>query len=131
LNAGQLLNKLDCDSSSPKLFLKSLQIFGNMRNLKFLAVVWLAVLCCGRLVVGAVEQTPHTRKYFYVGGEYVTSTTGDHVMKNEMYVEELTPVGGSTKPFPLMFIHGLGQTGTVSQFCPSRILQLLSLWDTY
>jgi len=30
-----------------------------------------------------------------------------------MYVEELTPLGGSKKPFPLVFVHGLGQTGTV------------------
>src|ERR1700712_1993668 len=91
-----------------------------MMNLRFLAV-----MCCVALslVAAAVEQTPHTRQYFYVGGEYVTATTGEHVMENEMYVEELSPVGGSTKPFPLVFIHGLGQTGTVSQlsYCPMTI----------
>lgn len=37
-------------------------------------------------------------------------------MKNEMYVEKLAPVGRSTKPFPLLFIHELGQTATVSRF---------------
>jgi len=67
----------------------------------------------------AVEETPHVRKYFYIGGSYVLDTTGNQIFTNQMYVEELTPIGGSTKPFPLVFFHGLGQTGTVCSLIPT------------
>ncbi|KAH8602036.1 Alpha/Beta hydrolase protein [Bisporella sp. PMI_857] len=70
------------------------------------------LLCFHFATIVAKEDTAHTRKYFYIGGEYVTDTTGNHVLTNHMYVEELTPVGGSAKLFPLVFVHGVGQTGT-------------------
>ena len=37
-----------------------------------------------------------------------------HVLTGQMYVEQLLPVGGVKHPWPLVFIHGAGQTGTVS-----------------
>ena len=70
-------------------------------------------ICLLFRIIFALEETPHTRKYFYVGGSYVLDPTKNHIFTNQMYVEELTPLGGSKKPFPLVFVHGLGQTGTV------------------
>ncbi|KAH8811116.1 Alpha/Beta hydrolase protein [Xylogone sp. PMI_703] len=63
-----------------------------------------------RLVVPN-NETPCKRAYFYVGGEYVLSGS-DHILRHQMYVEQLDPVDGATKPYPLVLIHGLGQTGT-------------------
>lgn len=60
-------------------------------------------------------ETPHTRKYFYTGGQYVADSDGDHTWTDQLYVEQLTPVGGATKANPIVFIHGQAQTGTVSQ----------------
>lgn len=60
-----------------------------------------------------LEETPHFRKYFYAGGNYTTDVAGNHVFQNQMYVEQLTPIYGRIKPLPLVFIHGLAQTGTV------------------
>jgi hypothetical protein len=61
------------------------------------------------------EETPHTRKYFYIGGKYITDNNGAHYVKDQVYVEQLTPALGKVNPVPLVLIHGLGQTGTVSQ----------------
>lgn len=52
------------------------------------------------------------REYFYVGGSYVNTTSG-HLFANQMYVEKLIPKK-STQKYPLVFIHGQAQTGTVS-----------------
>ena len=60
------------------------------------------------------SDIPYTRKYFYVGGDYVSDAAGDHYLKDQMYVEELNPAAGATKPWPLVLIHGFAQTGTVS-----------------
>jgi hypothetical protein len=35
-------------------------------------------------------------------------------MTGQMYVEKLEPINGSTKPYPLVFMAGGSQTGTVS-----------------
>ncbi|KAH8819438.1 Alpha/Beta hydrolase protein [Xylogone sp. PMI_703] len=51
-----------------------------------------------------------SREYFYVGGEYVNTTSGT-LFANQMYVEKLTPEKTS-QPYPLVFIHGQAQTGT-------------------
>lgn len=60
-------------------------------------------------------ETPVSREYFYAGGRYVDdgSGTGQHIFEDQMYVEKLTPAVNSTKPYPLVFIHGQGQSGTV------------------
>jgi hypothetical protein len=52
------------------------------------------------------------REYFYVGGNYINTTSG-HLFVNQMYVEKLVPKK-SSQPYPLVFIHGQAQTGTVS-----------------
>ncbi|KFY46308.1 hypothetical protein V495_02562 [Pseudogymnoascus sp. VKM F-4514 (FW-929)] len=58
------------------------------------------------------SDTPHTRQFFHIGGDYVSSGDGGHYFANQSYVEKLTPASGATKPYPLVFIHGIGQTGT-------------------
>ncbi len=47
---------------------------------------------------------------FYVGGEYV-GDAGTEVMFGQMYVEAWAPAK-VTRKYPLVLIHGLGQTGT-------------------
>lgn len=54
------------------------------------------------------------RDYLQVGGNYVENAAGEHVWENQVYVEHLVPVNGSTQPFPLVMIHGSAQTATVS-----------------
>lgn len=49
----------------------------------------------------------------YVGGQYILNSAGQHVFADQMYVEKLTPAAGVTKPYPIVFIHGQAQTGTV------------------
>ncbi len=52
------------------------------------------------------------REYFYVGGNYVNTSSG-HLFSNQMYVEQLTPTN-PCQSYPLVFIHGQAQTGTVN-----------------
>ena len=60
------------------------------------------------------SESPDSRSYFYVGGRYVEDEKGQHVMTDQMYVEKLLPLNGVQHPWPIVFIHGGGQTGTVS-----------------
>ena len=55
------------------------------------------------------------REYFYVGGTYAkdTSGMGGDILRDQAYVECLTPVGGASRPHPLIFVHGGGHTGAV------------------
>ena len=64
------------------------------------------------------KETPVSREYFYVGGRYVDDGNGkdQHIFSDQMYVEKLSPDISCAKPNPLVFIHGQGQTGTVSRF---------------
>ena len=73
----------------------------------------------------STHEVPHTRSYWYVGGGYVRGTSG-HVFTNQMYVEKLSPVCNNCnlKQYPIVFIHGQAQTGTVSY--PSEPLLLSS-----
>ncbi|EEH20133.1 hypothetical protein PABG_02392 [Paracoccidioides brasiliensis Pb03] len=57
-------------------------------------------------------ETPCLRRYFYAGGKYFSDGSGGHFLEGQIYVEQLNPIEGSTKPFPLIFIHGFAQTGT-------------------
>ena len=61
-------------------------------------------------------ESPYIRSYFYVGGHYVDDDkgNGEHVLTGQMYVEKLLPLGGVKHPWPVVFIQGGGQTGTVS-----------------
>ena len=72
-------------------------------------------------------ESPSHRTYFYVGGQYVNNGEGQHVMTGQMYVEKLTPLHGVTHLWPLVFIHGAGQTGTVSPFPSSCSLLFLRM----
>ena len=62
------------------------------------------------------QETSVSREYFYAGGQYVDdgTGTGQHVFKDQIYVEKLSPGVKCPKPYPLVLIHGQAQTGTVS-----------------
>lgn len=66
--------------------------------------------------VPATAESLHNRSYFYVGGEYVGAGRGDgqRIFAGQMYVEQLTPADGVKHPWPIVFIQGAGQTGSVS-----------------
>jgi len=59
------------------------------------------------------SELPHVRSFFYIGGEYLKTPVG-HILQNQMYVERLTPHRGPQHPYPIIFIHGACQSGTVS-----------------
>lgn len=62
------------------------------------------------------SEVPSIRSYFYVGGGYeAASAKGEHVWRNQMYVEHLQSVTNHHgEQLPIVLIHGQGQTGTVS-----------------
>lgn len=74
-------------------------------------------------------ESPSHRSYFYVGGQYMDDGKGEnqHVMAGQIYVEKLIPIDGVRRRWPLIFIHGAGQTGTVSPI-PTYLLLLHLLW---
>ncbi|KAF2234675.1 alpha/beta-hydrolase [Viridothelium virens] len=57
-------------------------------------------------------EFPSSRTYFYVGGHYLSDGTDSDVYTDQMYVERLTPVAGTSRSEPIIFIHGQAQTGT-------------------
>lgn len=61
-------------------------------------------------------EAPYFRDYFMVGGSYTDDGTGEgtHAFQGQMYVERLKPLAGANHSYPLVLIHGAGQTGTVS-----------------
>jgi pimeloyl-ACP methyl ester carboxylesterase len=64
-----------------------------------------------RLPVPVVDQSAvAARGYFYVGGEYV-GEPGKEIMRGQIYVEVLAPKD-MRRPYPLVLIHGAGQTAT-------------------
>jgi hypothetical protein len=75
-----------------------------------LAAASLIVACVS--LAAATGEAQHVREYFYVGGEYITTSAGS-LYQNQMYVEKLTPPKVSQK-YPIIFLHGGAQTGTVS-----------------
>ena len=60
----------------------------------------------------AKTEARHTRKVFYVGGDYNRTAAGTY-LQNLVYVEQLTPAGGSTKSKPLVLLHGGNVPGTL------------------
>src|ERR1700742_5094625 len=56
------------------------------------------------------QHTLSTRDFFYVGGKF-TGGPGHEVMAGQMYVEVLRPQRVVQK-YPLVLIHGAGQTAT-------------------
>lgn len=65
-------------------------------------------------------ETFSSREYFYIGGSYVQMGSG-HLFTDQMYVEKLSPLE-PRQPYPLVFIHGQAQSGTVSEKEPIKIL---------
>jgi hypothetical protein len=59
---------------------------------------------------GTQRGTLHRRDFFYAGGQFIQQGMST-VQHGQMYVEHLTPAK-VTKPFPLLFIEGMGMTGT-------------------
>ncbi|PQE08993.1 fusarubin cluster-esterase protein [Rutstroemia sp. NJR-2017a WRK4] len=80
---------------------------------------YLFLLVCSlvRLAASSVPvYTPHSeayaaRSYFYVGGQYITVSPNNTIYTDQMYVEHIVP-SRILQPYPLVFIHGQGQTGT-------------------
>lgn len=74
--------------------------------------------CSAKGEKSGLGESPSTRSYFYVGGRYVDDGKGEgqHILNGQIYVEQLLPVGGVNHPWPLVFLHGGGQTGTVSLY---------------
>jgi pimeloyl-ACP methyl ester carboxylesterase len=94
-----------------------------MRSDRIICVAWTA-LSIGLLASPACAEPPKlqvplvdqsgvaARGYFYVGGHYVGSNEpGKDVMDGQIYVEVLAPKE-VRRPFPLVLIHGAGQTAT-------------------
>jgi len=55
--------------------------------------------------------TPHTRSYFYVGGQYsaVANANGTFdaaIYSGQMYVEHLVPTTTKRRQYPLVMFHG-------------------------
>jgi hypothetical protein len=65
----------------------------------------------GNVRQNAQKEALASRDYFYVGGGYVESGSG-HLFTDQMYVEKLSPVL-QQQPYPVVFIHGQAQSGTV------------------
>ena len=64
-----------------------------------------------RLPVPAFDQSSvGARGYFYVGGTYV-GEPGKEIMQGQIYVEVVAPKE-VRRPYPLVLIHGAGQTAT-------------------
>src|SRR5262250_2210676 len=64
-----------------------------------------------KLPVPAVDQSAVAKRgYFYVGGKYV-GEPGKEIMQGQVYVEVLAPKD-MRRPYPLVLIHGAGQTAT-------------------
>ncbi|KAM3085376.1 hypothetical protein ACMFMG_002456 [Clarireedia jacksonii] len=58
-----------------------------------------------------VPEAYAARSYFYVGGHYITLSPNNTIYSDQMYVEHIVPPR-ILRPYPLIFIHGQGQTGT-------------------
>jgi pimeloyl-ACP methyl ester carboxylesterase len=72
-----------------------------------------AAIVCVALMSATALMAQHalaTRDFFYVGGAY-SGNGSTEVMAGQMYVEVLRPAR-VTKPVPLVFFHGAGQTAT-------------------
>lgn len=98
--------------------LRLLVIF-NMKTLRWPISLFVLFLILPALSASANKSTnleaPHRRKIFYAGGQYKLSGTGpNHVLVDQLYVEQLTPLGEKQQPYPLVFYHGGGISGTVS-----------------
>ena len=60
--------------------------------------------------VAAPPAQPGSDPYFFVGGSYAADGA-KQFMSGQMYVRHLAPAE-KTRPFPIVMVHGTGQTGT-------------------
>ena len=69
------------------------------------------------LQIFPTAESAYHRSSFYVGGQYVDdgTGTGQHSLVGQLYVEQLIPIHGAKQPWPVVFLHGAGQTGTVRE----------------
>src|SRR5207237_77456 len=84
-----------------------------MKHIQFGLAVALLVVAAGtsRLVAQGAEPLSIARQgYFFVGGGY-TTVNNRQVMSGQMYVEFQIPAN-QTRPYPIVMVHGGGQTGT-------------------
>jgi hypothetical protein len=58
-----------------------------------------------------MSESSVRRETFFVGGKYGAAGP-TQLMQGQMYVEVLAPER-VTQPYPLVMIHGLGQTGSI------------------
>src|SRR5215467_9128615 len=86
-------------------------------NVRALALSALVLMCAParaeapKLPVPAIDQSAvGQRGYFYVGGKYV-GEPGSEIMQGQAYVEVVAPKE-VRRPYPLVLIHGAGQTAT-------------------
>lgn len=67
-------------------------------------------------MVTGLSETPQTRKYFTFGRNYVELSDGGIFSFGESDVcGEVDSCHWSNEAYSIYFIHGLGQTGTVSK----------------
>ncbi|KAL8870584.1 MAG: hypothetical protein Q9174_003404 [Haloplaca sp. 1 TL-2023] len=59
-------------------------------------------------------EASHHREVYYIGGRYeINATTGLQSLIDQVYVEKLTPSNSARRqPYPLVFFHGGGYSGT-------------------
>lgn len=73
---------------------------------------------CLLAATALATETPMIRDYLQIGGRYVENAAGEHVFQDQMYVEHLAPVNGTSQQYPLILIHGTAQSATVSASDP-------------
>lgn len=84
---------------------------GALFNVLF--ALQLCFAASNQLPQSALGETAASRTFFYIGGGYADDGNGGHIFKDQMYVEQLTPVSKPHRNLhPIVLIHGQAQTGT-------------------
>lgn len=83
------------------------------RPLSFFAVLdtllWLSFASSNN-----ASEAYYRRNVFYAGGEYsFVPSTNSTISINQIYVEQLNPLHGKKRRYPIVFFHGGGVSGTV------------------
>jgi hypothetical protein len=87
-----------------------------MWGLPVLSVALLAAVpVCSSPSPNQTAEAFYQRNIFYAGGEYeFSSTSKGTILVNQLYVEQITPMGGKKQKYPIVFVHGGGVSGTVN-----------------
>ena len=73
-------------------------------------------------------EANHRREVYYVGGHYqLDPKSKQDVLVDQMYVEKLTPIPSSRQKHPLVFFHGGGYSGAVSNDSDFPTIHCLAL----